>query len=323
MNNDIEKWLVERRKSIGASEVAAVLGMSPFEDALGVYEKKVTDYRIPDNKNMACGRLAEADIAYLYEQETGRPVEDPGDTTITVSKIYPFISATLDRKTLQTEATPGPVGATGPGALELKDVNPRYYPLWVPCDVVHLNPSVWIPSRDPSLEWRDNPPMWHQAQLQMQVYVSEFSWGSLAGKFPGRELRYRDFLANQNFIDFAIPKLIEFWNRVVRRDPPAPTLPSCVEVCKRLYPKSNGETINITGEFEEKVSRWNEIKKIERDSKKERELIESELRLKMAENEFGAMPDGRFLKATTIEKKARTTHFKASSYRTLKIVKNR
>ena len=34
---DTPEWLVERRKSVGASEVAAIMGLDPWMTALDVY----------------------------------------------------------------------------------------------------------------------------------------------------------------------------------------------------------------------------------------------------------------------------------------------
>jgi hypothetical protein len=132
-------WLAERRESIGASEAGKILEingqpLSEFGDSYEVYCSKVHGYEVPSNNNMTCGHLAEPGIAYLFGQETGRIVADPGETTITRSKEYPFISATLDRIQEATQQYPAPDGYTGTGVLELKDVDPQYYPLWVDCE---------------------------------------------------------------------------------------------------------------------------------------------------------------------------------------------
>jgi len=140
---DRAKWLEERKNSIGASEAAAVLEidgkpLSPFADARTVYEAKVNGYQVPLNHAMACGHLAEHDIAYLYEHETGRELFDPGDFTIVKSTKYDFISATPDR-TISQCCAKNPALADGPGVLEMKNVNPRWYPLYLACEKVGVS----------------------------------------------------------------------------------------------------------------------------------------------------------------------------------------
>ena len=39
-----EEFLLERKKGIGGSDVAAIIGVSPWKTALGVYLDKVSDF---------------------------------------------------------------------------------------------------------------------------------------------------------------------------------------------------------------------------------------------------------------------------------------
>ena len=49
---DEQTWLDYRRKGIGGSDAAAVIGISPYKTARDVYFEKIG--REPDNKNELC-----------------------------------------------------------------------------------------------------------------------------------------------------------------------------------------------------------------------------------------------------------------------------
>lgn len=303
-----QNWLAERPESIGASEGGAIIEingqpLSEFGDSYQVYCAKVHGYEVPDNHAMACGRLDEAGIAYLFEQETGRLVADPGATTIQRSKNYPFISATLDRIQEDTQQYPGPDGFTGTGVLELKDVNPQYYPLWVDCEqqyrwdpMTRTRRLCWVPHTDPAAQWALSPPMHYQCQLQLQMYCTGLRWGTLCGKFPGRRIAWRDYPRNDRFLNWAIPQLVAFWDRVQRRDPPPIRRESMAEVVKAVFTEANGETVNIDEEIELAAFEWEAIKKEASKLDKRRKLLRAQVMAALGNANWADMPDGRFLK---------------------------
>ena len=76
--NDAERdeWLDWRRQGIGASDIAAILGISPWASPWSVWADKM---RLlppqPDSGKMEFGRRAEAMIASWFEDETGLDVD--------------------------------------------------------------------------------------------------------------------------------------------------------------------------------------------------------------------------------------------------------
>ena len=92
-------WLKERQKGIGGSDVAAILGMSPWRTPYKVWEEKTTPIdetaeEDDDRPALYWGRVLEAPIRQAYADKTGRTVTKPAEAF--VSSKYPFMRANLD-----------------------------------------------------------------------------------------------------------------------------------------------------------------------------------------------------------------------------------
>lgn len=294
-----EEWLAERRKRIHASDVPAILGISPHKTALDVYGEKVLGWtNDAAAKHLAFGRDVEGAIANMYAHETGRPIQDIGATTITVHPDIPWLAATLDRVIEGTEENPGP--AEGEGVLELKHIG-RF----------DLTPEAW----------RDEPPIHHQVQAQIQAACADLGWLSLAGMFPGYQLAYKDILRKDDFLDVVYLELDKFWSRVNLKDPPNPKGPNDLDVVKRLYSQTSGETIALDDGDVKLVEIWEAEKEREKEAKKNAKHAEAQLRARMKDNTFGALPDGRFVTLKTTKRKGYTRVVEPSEFRTLRIAK--
>lgn len=89
------QWLEERRKGIGGSDVAAIMGMSPWKTAFSVYQEKrreVEDWG--GNSLTDWGKRMEPAIRQWYSDQTGREVRLPDK--IMYHPDYPFMFASLD-----------------------------------------------------------------------------------------------------------------------------------------------------------------------------------------------------------------------------------
>ena len=98
-------------------------------------------------------------------------------------------------------------------------------------------------------EWREEPPLHYQIQLQAQLACTGAQWGSLVALIGGVALAWRDLLRNDDFIEAALPKLEEFWWRVQHKQPPeADALPGTTEAIRRLWPGASGATVALDAE---------------------------------------------------------------------------
>ena len=88
-------WLEERRKGIGGSDVAAIMGLSPWKTAYQVYQEKrkeVEDWG--GNSLTDWGKRMEPAIRQWYSDQTGRDVRLPDK--IMYHPQHPFMLASLD-----------------------------------------------------------------------------------------------------------------------------------------------------------------------------------------------------------------------------------
>ena len=93
MSADRMEWLKERQNYLGASDMPAVLGYSPYKTALDIYESKFGDPVNVANKAMIRGQVLEASVLRAYELRTEWETEP---TRHCIHKTERFMAATPD-----------------------------------------------------------------------------------------------------------------------------------------------------------------------------------------------------------------------------------
>lgn len=94
----------ERLSYLGASDAAAVLGLSRWGTPLSVWAEKTGQVVRPDDDalRLKLGHRMEPIVAELFEEETGKKVETVADTLFHPK--YPFIACNLDRRVVGENA---------------------------------------------------------------------------------------------------------------------------------------------------------------------------------------------------------------------------
>lgn len=126
-DSDMEntQWLEERRKGVGGSDIAAIMGLSPFKTAYQVYQEKrkeVADWK--GNNATEWGKRMEPAIRQWYSDQTGRAVRLP--EKIMYHTKHPFMLASLDgftddRRVVEIKTTRSGKGWGEPGTGEIPD----------------------------------------------------------------------------------------------------------------------------------------------------------------------------------------------------------
>jgi len=264
---DREQWLAARRSGIGASEAAAVLGVSPWKTPLQLYAEKleITEPDIAETEAMQWGLLLEAPVAEHYATVTGRTLADPGRFTLHRSRMHPWMVATLDRAILRAE------GRTVPGVLEIKTTGGFR-----------------------AEDWETEPPMPAQVQAQHQLAVMDWQWGSIAVLIGGQRFRYFDVERNDAFIEAMIATEAAFWQRLEEQNPPpVDGSDSARDLLKRLYPKETpGLTVVLPGEATDWAARRLEGIALGKQGEAMRTAAENRIKQAIGEAEVGVLSDG-------------------------------
>ena len=177
---DHEEWLAEREKGIGASEVGAILGLSPFETPFSLWLKKTKQVMPePENLAMKMGHLLEGIVAQLWEEATGEKViKASAADIIYVHPEHDYMRATPDRI-----------------------VRGRKKLLEIKTTVTNIDeddlPAHWI------------------SQCVFQMYVTGIHDCDLAWLVSGRYFGYAHVPYDEEFAEFIANAVTEFWNESV------------------------------------------------------------------------------------------------------------
>lgn len=143
------QWLEERRKGIGGSDIAAVLGLSPWKTAYQVYQDKRGEVvQGEGTKSMDWGKRMEPAIRQWYSDVTGRSVRVPDK--IIYHGQYPFMFASLDGFTddgrvVEIKTARSGKGWGEPGTDEIPDyyaLQCQHYMLVTGLDVTDVPVSI-------------------------------------------------------------------------------------------------------------------------------------------------------------------------------------
>lgn len=182
------QWLEERRRGLGGSDIAAILGLSPFKTAYQIYQEKrkeVEDWQ--GNETTDWGKRMEPAIRQWYSDTTGRNVYLP--EKIIYNEKYPFMLASIDGFTDDSRGVEIKTARSGkgwgePGTNEIPD----YYAV----------------------------------QCHHYMIVTGFPVFDVPVSIMGGSPQLYEVPADKEIHEMIIDACAEFWQRVVDGNPPDP-----------------------------------------------------------------------------------------------------
>lgn len=278
---DRRAWLRARRDGLGASDAAAILGVSPWASALEVYAEKVTtEVRDEDPSVYATwGRILEPHLISKFAEETGRAVRREG--RLLRSRRHPWQMTTLDAR--QRKRPNGP-----PGLVEVKTT--KFHWDRVPED-------IW-------------------AQVQHQFAVTRMRYGSIVVfNRTTCETAIVDVQPDPDYIGELTEIEAEFWSNLERGIPPEPDgSESAARSLRKLYPKNEpGKEIMLDTDLIDVGLALESAKQSKKGIEGEIREYESKLVSAIGDAEIGLLPDGTaytYRLQKRAEYKAKATEFR-------------
>lgn len=221
-----DKWLAARRAGISASEIAAVLGISPWDSPFNLFWAKTLGWDTDENELMRIGSHLEQTIADWWAGNHPHEVVCPGG--LYASKDRPWQLATPDRLVCDPQMHDNPFP---------DDPNYRYDHL---TDAFHqgLLECKWV-----SYSWdgwgepgTDEIPTHYRAQVQQQMDVMEVDRTYIAALGPGG---FRHYEVARDETDIATLRKAgaAFMAGLVHGDPPdLDSHDATLAAVKRLHP---------------------------------------------------------------------------------------
>lgn len=248
-------WLAARRTFIGGSEIAAILGISPFSTAVDIWLRKTGRApEQPESEAMRLGTYLEEYVARRFSEESGREVVEFPYIAIDDSA---HIGGDIDRLTAAAGFHPA-TGATinrdsaDPAILECKTAG-----------------QGWDEGKVPPH---------YQAQVMLYMGLLGIARADIACVFlaPRREFKAFSIAFDASVFAAMRTRAGEWWERhIVVGEPP---LPANEADCKALWARSNpGKTVEAdattAARVAEYAARVAEIKRLEEEAEEMRSDI--------------------------------------------------
>jgi len=209
-DTDRDAWLAARRKGIGASEIAAVLGISPWESPFSLFWRKVQGWDFEPSAEMEWGNRLEPAVAQKYAD--AHPEYEFGDGHLDEHPFHPWMLATPDRYVWLVDKPTLNIH----GLLELKTAH---------------SADGW---GEPGTS---DIPVYYRAQVLWQMAVVDVEWADLAVLIGGSD--YREYTVFRDEKDIAV--MVEAGRRFMARieagdPPPLDDHHATLATVKRLHP---------------------------------------------------------------------------------------
>lgn len=204
-----EEWLKIRRSGIGASEAAAIVGASPYQTNIDLWEQKTGRAErcaIPDGELIQYGNDAEPLLRQLFAIDYPDYRVDYQEYDVVRNEKYPFILATLDGRLIHRRK--------GNGVLEIKTATLQ-------------NAAQWG-------KWDKRIPQNYYIQVIHQLLATGWGYCYLKAQlrhFENGEARHdtRHYPVQrtdvQADLDYLLEKEIKFWEYVQSGKRPPLALP--------------------------------------------------------------------------------------------------
>lgn len=264
---DKSAWLEARRHSIGGSDVAVVLGLSPFKSRFTLWAEKAGEVAPEDNAEeseaMEWGSRIEPLLREKWQSVTGRELEPLPRYSLLRNPKFPWLHYSPDG-------------------------------LFLPSGVFEAKTTSAFKASD----WESAPPIHVQLQGQAGLLVAERSLVSYAVLIGGQRFRWCDMDAHPDAQATINETCREFMRCVETRTPPEPDgSDSTRSVLRRMYPAeiAEMEAVPLPDEAEAIIAERDEVARVALAADKIKDELDNRLKAMIGDAPAGRSPSGRIV----------------------------
>ena len=260
-----DEWLAERKTGIGGSEIAAILGISPWATPVTVWMDK-TGRSAPgeETEAMRIGTELEQFVAERYSEQTGRKVRR-FNKMVHVGCLL----GNYDRLVIPEDEK-------------------------IASHMGEVRTDTLLECKTSTREWEDGVPLYYQTQVQHYLGLTPcLKHADVACLFLGRKhFEIYRVERDDEVIHAMQDRATAWWTEYVIGDKMPP--PINEEDCKLLWARSNpGKSVVATVEISTKLEQYKKLKEDEKNAKESSSAIQSDICAYLGDAEVLTEPDGK------------------------------
>lgn len=264
-----EDWLTLRQSGIGGSDIAAILGVSPYATAYDVYQSKTQPVSEDSNEFAYWGTVLEDTVAREFSKRSGLKIQNVN--YLMRHPTHRFAIANIDRAVVNRDVS---------GNVRFKDGK------LTTDQIVEIKTASEYVGKNWGNEDSDEVPDQYQCQAQWYMGVTGVDVCHMAVLIGGNKYRQYRIERNQDLIDVLFETAHDFWHNHVLAgiEPDATTLQNA----KDKYPRHDPDTtldVEPDSEVAKVFEHYESLKAQEKEVKAALELAQTDLICQIQNNE--------------------------------------
>ena len=260
-----EQWLLERKIYLGGSEIAPIMGLSPWSTPLDVYRDKMNPAVIyeEESEDLKRGARVEKYILQEYSEVNNCALET--NLPPFIHPEYPFMRGNVDAKLVGENVI-----------IEAKS------------------------TKCPIAKWEEGIPEYYRTQVAYYAMLSNAERVDVPVLFSNWQYACFTYWRDYEYEARIRQAVIDFWNNhILAGIPPEPSTPAELQ---EVYPKLEiAKTIKADSDIREKVNIWQETSLRRRELEKREERLKIEIQSFMGD---ASVLDAGFCKVALKERTA-------------------
>ena len=291
-----DEWLALRQSGIGGSDIAAIIGVSPYATAYDIYQSKTQPLSEEDMSEFAYwGTVLEDTVAREFSKRSGLKIQNVN--YLMRHPTHRFAIANIDRAIINRDVS---------GNVRFKDGK------LTTDQIVEIKTASEYVGKNWGDEDSDEVPDQYQCQAQWYMGVTDTQVCHMAVLIGGNKYRQYRIERNDDLIDVLFEAAHDFWHNNVLAgvEPDATTLQNA----KDKYPRHNPDAVLDVAPDSEAAKvfeHYESLKAQEKEVKAALELAQTDLICQIQNNEALAI-DGEVVATykTQVSNRFNSSQFK-------------